>query len=212
MLYYDKLDENVANVEVSWTVANNIKHFNEDYPSDIQAAELLYSSHADYLDGTASEVPTYKIPLREGINVLKVNQSDVLTISSDNDNRSTITFSSLDVIPVDDSINPKLCYNLLKDATGNYVKIEDTYEINTVEKQLLADIHKIDTKKEFYYNIPIAQNLDIDMNPNDPDDNLSNPLNWFNYNNINNKFVISEIDTTSLTDDIVIAKSSRSNY
>jgi hypothetical protein len=50
------------------------------------------------------------------------------------------------------------------------------------------------------------------MNPNDATDTLENPLNWFNYNNINNKFVISEIDTEYLTDDIVIAKSSRSNF
>jgi hypothetical protein len=50
------------------------------------------------------------------------------------------------------------------------------------------------------------------MNPNDSTDTLENPLNWFNYNNINNKFVIAEIDTEHLTDDIVIAKSSRSNF
>ena len=76
----------------------------------------------------------------------------------------------------------------------------------------MLDIQAIDTDKEFYYNMPIAQNLDIDMNPNDDSDNLENPHNWFNYNNINNKFVISEIDTDRLTDDIVIAKSSRSNF
>jgi hypothetical protein len=60
--------------------------------------------------------------------------------------------------------------------------------------------------------MPISQNLDIDMNPNDSTDTLENPLNWFNYNNINNNFVIAEIDTEYLTDDIVIAKSSRSNF
>jgi hypothetical protein len=60
--------------------------------------------------------------------------------------------------------------------------------------------------------MPIAQHLDIDMNPKDDQDNLNNALSWFNYNNINNAFVISEIDTEHLTDDIVIAKSSRSNF
>jgi hypothetical protein len=60
--------------------------------------------------------------------------------------------------------------------------------------------------------MPIAGNIDIDMNPNDEKDNLENPLSWFNYNNINNKFVIAEIDTTSLNDGIVIAKASKSNF
>jgi hypothetical protein len=50
------------------------------------------------------------------------------------------------------------------------------------------------------------------MNPNDEKDTLENPLNWFNYNNVNNKFVISVINTNYLSDDIVIARSSRSNF
>ena len=35
----------------------------------------------------------------------------------------------------------------------------------------------IDTDNEFYYNMPIAGNIDIDMNPNDEKDTLENPLN-----------------------------------
>lgn len=205
MFYYDKLDKNAANMELHWKKSNNIIYFNEDYNSDKAAADTFESSYG------SKQVQSKKIILREGINILKVKASDILTVSSNNDNRSTITFGSLDVIPTADSINPKLCYNLITDSEGNPLVV-DGVTINSIEKQLLADIHEIDTKNEFYYNIPIAQNLDIDMNPNDTSDTLANPLNWFNYNNINNNFVIAEIDTTSLGDDIVIAKSSRSNY
>jgi hypothetical protein len=60
--------------------------------------------------------------------------------------------------------------------------------------------------------MPIAGNIDIDMNPNDSKDTLENPLNWFNYNNINNKFVIAEIKADDLAENITIAKSSRSSY
>jgi hypothetical protein len=60
--------------------------------------------------------------------------------------------------------------------------------------------------------MPIAGNIDIDMNPNDSKDTLENPLNWFNYNNINNKFVIAEIKADDLAENITIAKASRSSY
>jgi hypothetical protein len=36
-------------------------------------------------------------------------------------------------------------------------------------------------------------------------------MNWFDQNNINNKFVISEIDAGTLSTGVVIAKSSRSS-
>lgn len=167
-----------------------------------------------------SSAPVKKLTLRPGINIIKINSHatvklstvtyvDVDTDDIDNDGNTTetvtiannkvvVTFGNLDLIPITNSINPKL----------KYQKIEAT----TAYDQILQDIQVIDTDREFYYNMPIAQNLDIDMNPNDDDDTLASPLNWFNYNNINNKFVIAEIDTDRLTDDIVIAKSSRSNF
>ena len=61
------------------------------------------------------------------------------------------------------SINPKLCYKAISETTP--------YE------QILKDIKAIDTNNEFYYNMPIAGNIDIDMNPNDEKDTLENPLN-----------------------------------
>lgn len=165
-------------------------------------------------------VASTTLTLRPGINIIKIdshstvklstvtyedkdtddfnnngNKDEIVTLAN---NKVVVTFGMLDLIPTEDSINPKLKYKAIEAATA--------YD------QLLQDIQVIDTDKEFYYNMPIAQNLDIDMNPNDDSDNLENPLNWFNYNNINNKFVISEIDTDRLTDDIVIAKSSRSNF
>jgi hypothetical protein len=167
-----------------------------------------------------SPAPAKELTLRPGINIIKIDShttvklstvtyNDIDTDDIDNDGNTTetvtiannkvvVTFGMLDLIPKTDSINPKL----------NYQKINAA----TVYEQILMDIGAIDTENEFYYNMPISQNLDIDMNPNDEEDTLANPFNWFNYNNINNKFVIAEIDTERLTDDIVIAKSSRSNF
>ena len=168
---------------------------------------------------TMTETDT--LTLRDGINIIKIKDSATLKLvtteytvvdpvtsesKTEINNKVVLTFDTLSLVPIDTdatpSLNPKL----------GYYRTTESEAIQTPYDQILADIAKIDTKKEFYYNMPIAQNLDIDLNPNDSNDTLKNPLNWFNYNNINNKFVISEIDTDHLTDDIVIAKSSRSNF
>lgn len=178
MFYYQRLDPTVDKqafllCKINNSVSTSIKHFDEP-------------------------TTTYQISLRDGINIIQINKSSSLTISSNTNNKAVITFGMLDLVDSSAKINPKLCYKAIDESTP--------YE------QILKDIKAIDVNKEFYYNMPIAQNLDIDMNPKDETDTLENPLNWFNYNNINNKFVIAEIDTERLTDDIIIAKSSRSNF
>ena len=152
---------------------------------------------------TATEEAT-EIVLAKGINIIQIPASCTLTINSNGNNKASIIFGSLDIIFNENttakttSLNPKLCYK----------KIDK----DTAYEQVLNDIKAIDTNNEFYYNMPIAGNIDIDMNPNDSKDTLENPLNWFNYNNINNKFVIAEIKADDLLDNITIAKSSRSSY
>ena len=176
MIYYKKLDTTNANkAKITWVKENNITYYNDSVTT-----------------------PEKELILNEGINIIKIDASDVLTISSNSNNKAIVTFGSLDLIKIDNPINPKLKYKTINEET--------------VYRQILKDIKNIDVNNEFYYNMPIASNLDIDMNPNDEKDNLENPLNWFNYNNINNKFVISVIDTEHLSDDIVIARSSRSNF
>ena len=64
-------------------------------------------------------------------------------------------------------------------------------------------------RSKFYYNVVIDNATSIDLNENNSDETLSNPYTWYNYNNINNKFVISEIDADYLPTGITIARSSR---
>ena len=152
----------------------------------------------------SDEAAANKITLAEGINIIQIPTSCELTVSSEGNNKASVIFGSLDIILNENttakttSLNPKLCYKAISKATP--------YE------QILDDIKKIDINNEFYYNMPIAGNIDIDMNPNDSKDTLENPLNWFNYNNINNKFVIAEIKADDLAENITIAKASRSSY
>jgi hypothetical protein len=110
---------------------------------------------------------TNEITLNQGINIIRISNDTTLSINSKGVNDSTIIFSGLSLISTNDSeaINPKLCYKVIDgDKT-------------TALEQLLSDIKTLDTDKVFYYNLPIASNLDIDMNERDLEDNLENPLN-----------------------------------
>ena len=183
MVYYQKLNpDNATPATISWEIPDNVNFYNNTGTIDNSKISLS---------------------LKEGVNILQIGASDRLKINSRGNNKSVITFGKLDLVSIANPLNPKLCYK---------VPTKTSFTASEAYTQILSDIETIDTENEFYYNMPVEQNLDIDMNPNDATDTLENPLNWFNYNNINNKFVISEIDTEYLTDDIVIAKSSRSNF
>ena len=94
-------------------------------------------------------------------------------------------------------INQKLDYKKTNDLLSNNLE------------QALSDIAEIDTEHNFYYNCPIDNGNIIDLNENDDEELLSSPLTWYNYNNENNKFVISEIDTDAMIKGITLTSSSR---
>lgn len=96
----------------------------------------------------------------------------------------------------------KLKLDILDTAFANYL----------IERQLLADIRKIDINRDFYYSAPTEASLAIDFNEGNKILNtLRNPTSFYDINNINNNFVISKIDMDYLTTGIKIAKSSRFN-
>ena len=135
----------------------------------------------------------HSIQLKEGINVVKISKSCTLNIGS---GTGTLIFSSLDIIPTgENGINPKLAYKKTSDRS--------------IDQQILADIKKLDPSNKFYYNAPMNNETLIDLNPEDPSDTLADPRAWYLYNNVNNKFVVSEIDANYLTTGIAIAKSSK---
>ena len=57
--------------------------------------------------------------------------------------------------------------------------------------------------------MPIQRSNEIDLNLAVTEDTLSNPLAWYDPNNINRKFVISEIDADYLATGITLTKTSR---
>ena len=82
--------------------------------------------------------------------------------------------------------------------------------------QILNQIHDLVAPTDvFYYNCPMDNTTVININSEAIDqntnlkENLASPKFWYDYNNINNKFVISEIDADYLDTGIQIANSSK---
>ena len=166
----------------------------------------------DYLDGyrpgkigTGENAVEYNYSLQPGINILEVSpRVTELTFktTTPSENLDTIIIGNLDLVK---GINPKLDYR----STTKLQSIGNTDIYLTPYEQMLADIREIVPAKSFYYNVPTQDTSNIDLNPYVEEDKLSSPLSWYDPNNINNKFVISEIDSSYLTTGITLTKASR---
>jgi len=102
-------------------------------------------------------------------------------------------------------INPKLNYRYNRTGAGT---AEDP---NTGYGQLLKDIRSLGSlvSDNFYYNVPISNSNAIDLNSSLDTDTLASPESWYDPNNVNNKFVISEIDSDYLSRGITLTRASK---
>ena len=89
-----------------------------------------------------------------------------------------------------------------------YIAVDST----TASKQILKDINAMDPDHSFYYNCLMDNSTAIDFNDNldeSEKETLLTPTIWYDYNNINNKFVITEISDKDMKKGITIARTSK---
>ena len=142
-----------------------------------------------------AETTTNPYHLKHGIQVIELSpEIKTLSVYPDMLRKSTIIFSKLSLV---EGINPLLDYRY--SATG---------QTDRGLKDLLDKIKEVDPNYEFFYNTPIDNNRAIDLN-HLVGENLASPVTWYDPNNENNKFVISEIDADSLDTGITLTKASR---
>lgn len=188
MFYYKPIDKDHAaylTLEADTSplvIFNNIVSGNEAWWDD----KVIAGAHAKYI-------------LQEGINIVKIPVSHTLTINKADDvgqtkygYDDTIIFGNLDIV---DGTNDQGLNISLLDYQGTAI-------------DLLAKINTIDTDHIFYYNNVLDNNNVIDLNVA-AGQKLSSSLSWYDYNNANNKFVISEIDADYLEEGITIARTSK---
>lgn len=150
-------------------------------------------------DSSDSKVNYY---LKSGINVIQLTEPCTISIYADSKKIDTVTFSNLDII------------NTTTNSKGINIDLLQYYVIDKADAatQLLADINTVDLNHIFYYNTPLESSLALNINSNltnSDKETLATPRIWYDYNNANNKFVISEIDADFLSKGITIDRSSK---
>ena len=159
--------------------------------------------------------------LRPGINMIVYQESGVFEFFTDASGSSTLFIGTIDSVKLPShaeslaslGLNIDLLdyqYSSETSALGDNIAAK---KLAFAEVELLNDIFNIDKNKEFYYNCPLQVASAIDINTALIDsadrETLSDAKFWYDKNNINNKFVISEIDAEYLKTGIVIAKASK---
>lgn len=159
----------------------------------------LFDTDNNWWLGLVSDDKYY---LRKGVNIIKIAKTATINIFSDSNRTGTVIASKIDSIKVNTPLNYKLDYRVITTSAG------DTDNLKKYN-QLLHDINMLDTDHQFYYNLIPETNSTIDLNAYDTEELLSSPAAWYDYNNYNNKFVISEIDASVLSNTVTIAKASK---
>ena len=139
--------------------------------------------------------PANKYVFKRGIQVIKLDSKvSSISIYTDKNAEGILIFSELSLVK---GINPKLSYQF------------DGTQEETALPTLLADIQKAGVADIFYYNAPIDNENAIDLNNNLVNETLLTPEVWYDPNNVNNKFVVSEISADDLLTGITLSKASR---
>ena len=146
--------------------------------------------------------------LKPGLNILKLNNDCSIKLYKGVSSDDNIILDTLKIIKITDNdfgINTGLLgyYNITPDETTS--EINQTNTLKAI--QLLNDINSLDTEHKFYYNMTIDDSLAININAL-AGEHLQLPAMLYDYNNVNNKFVISELDSDYFGTGITLARSS----
>lgn len=151
--------------------------------------------------------------LRPGLNVIEITEQTDLEIYAPATTLDNLFFNGLSLINYSSSdsnasLNPRLgCYTHYYNDNGTLAS-DDLVPYQS----LLAEIRKLDTAQKFLYNAPIDSTTGLELNYFDKSDTLRLAKHWFDSGNINNKFVVTEIDADYMTKDNHIAVSKFSRY
>ena len=156
-----------------------------------------------------------KYYLNSGMNVLLIENgiTDITIHANDTESTAIFLISNLDLVTADPT------YDGLNIGILDYQQTAVTPAPgSTITNLLLKDLYTKtnELKYQFYYNCPMDSSSRININPralttdlSSKTEKLSSARIWYDYNNINNKFVISEIDADYLDKGIQIDWSSK---
>lgn len=176
-------------------IENDDTAYNETNAAYIKAYNSSGKEVAGIKQFNVNASSAKKYVFKRGIQVIELKSNvNSISIYTDKNAEGTLIFSELSLVK---GINPKLSYQF------------DSLHENDALATLLADIQKAGVADTFYYNAPIDNENAIDLNNNLANETLLTPESWYDPNNVNNKFVVSEISADDLLTGITLSKASR---
>lgn len=150
--------------------------------------------------------------LKPGLNILTFKESGKFEFFPEIDAGGALFLSDIDSVKKDRA-DLGLNLDMIDYQYSDNESDEESRKVNKVAYKLLRDIRAKDPNNEFYYNCPLQSATALDINTSllgsSDAEKLSDPKFWYEPNNMNNKFVISQIDADYLDKGIVIAKASK---
>jgi hypothetical protein len=150
------------------------------------------------------ENPTNYYLKPNAVNVIIINYSTDIEIYCGKSQEDALIFSPLRLLKFinrEEGINQDvLKYQSPLLSNSELSKVWAIYQIK-------QDLRKYDSEHKFFYNAIIDNSVALNINEY-IGENLATPTIWYDYNNMNNKFVISEIDTNYIDNGITFANSS----
>lgn len=143
--------------------------------------------------------------LKPGLNIVSITESTTLYILPDAKKKAMIIFGDPTLYSYDDTTGG------LAIALLGYQGEDNAH--GSPALTLLKDLRAADGENQFFYNCDIENDVAINLSEDrlfsDETETLAAERTWYDSNNINNKFVISEIDAEYLDTGLQILKSSR---
>ena len=145
------------------------------------------------------------------MNIIVFKESGKFEFFPEIDVSGSLFFSDMDSI---EKYSPDLGLNIETINYQNISKVSDLADrkTNKIAYRLLLDLKERDPNNEFYYNCPLQTATALDINTlltGEDKEYLSDARVWYEPNNINNKFVVSQIDADYLDKGLVISKASK---
>jgi hypothetical protein len=152
--------------------------------------------------------------LKPGLNIIVFKESGKFDFFPEIDAAGGLFLSDVDTVNKENQPDLGLNLNVLDyqyvgNQSGSNANGKFT---NETAYSLLKDLLEKDPNHEFYYNCPLQSATALDINTKllgDEAECLSNTRIWYEPNNVNNKFVISQIDIDYVDNGIVISKASK---
>jgi hypothetical protein len=199
----------------------------QPYLTNIDEDDLLSKfGWWDNLTGTDEENGKVVYKLRQGLNAVCLPESGTLTIKGTKQAR-VLYLSKVKTIPLVNQLNPKLAFKsqdltlninnleynnskLFKYYTDSGTVSDDSTALSVTTAEVYDYIRDLDPDYNFYYAQVPSNIKGLDLNDLDPTDTLKEPKNWFDSQNIVNKFVVSELHAPYLQEYVHVSKYSRS--